>query len=72
MKQIKTIIRAASDVAAFDESVNMHMADGWQLRKREIINLPTDPSEAFNVAAFPALYAEMEKETPPFPEEVTA
>ena len=72
MKQIKTIVRAVADMAAFDIAVNNHLADGWQLRKREIINLPTDPSEAFNATVFPALYAEMERETPPFPEEVTA
>ena len=72
MKQIKTVVWPASQALNFDEEVNWHISEGWQLKKRDVLKLSSDPSEAFNFAVYPALYAELEKETPPFPEEVTA
>lgn len=72
MRQIRTVIRPMQMAAQFDEEVNMLLADGWRLKHQEVIKLPEAPSEAFNVATIPALYAELEREVPPFPEEVTA
>ncbi|MBR2963493.1 MAG: hypothetical protein IKC53_04740 [Lentisphaeria bacterium] len=72
MKRIKTVVWPASRAVFFDSEVNDCIADGWQLKKRELVKMPGEPSEAFNFAESPMLYAELEKETPPFPEEVTA
>ncbi len=67
MIRIKTILRpmeTAEQVAAFDAEVNAALAKGWALRKREVLKLPTAPSDAYNVAAFAALYAELTREEP--------
>lgn len=72
MKQIKTVVWPASQAVYFDREVNGSIAEGWQLKKRDVLVMSSTPNEAYNFAEFPALYAELEKETPPFPEEVTA
>lgn len=51
--------------------INKLLAEGWQLKRQEVLKLPDAPSEAFNVATLPVLYAELVREVPPFPEEVT-
>lgn len=71
MTEIKTIIRPTAQAWLFDADVNRHTAGGWIIKKREVLKLPSDPSEAFSVALVPVLYAELQRERPPWPEEVT-
>ena len=71
MIQIKTVVWPASQALSFDEEVNWHISEGWRLLKREVLNMSSTPSEPFNYAVFPALYAELEKASPPWPEEAT-
>ena len=71
MKQIKTIIEPIERAKCFDALVNCYLIDGWQLTKREIISIPGEPSDAFNASAVRFLYAELERQEPPFPEEIT-
>ena len=71
MKQIKTVIRPITQAKLFDADINRHTAAGWTLKKRETLKIPGEPSEAFNVAFTPALYAELERECPPWPDEIT-
>lgn len=71
MRQIKTVIQPVSHAAQFDAEVNTLLAAGWTLKRQEVLKLASDPSDAFNVASFPALYAELTREVPPWPEEVT-
>jgi len=71
MRQIKTIVWPASQAVYFDREVNGHIVDGWKLKKRKVLDMSSAPSEAFNFAVYPALYAELEREEPPYPEEVT-
>ena len=71
MRQVKTVILPLEKSALFDAKVNALLADGWSLKRREVLKMLSAPSEAFNVATYPALYAELTREVPPFPEEVT-
>lgn len=59
MKEIKTIIMTASNPEAFDKTVNDMIADGWELKYREVI-----PAGQPSAEHGPALYAEMERERP--------
>lgn len=59
MKEIKTIIRPATNPEAFDKAVNDAIADGWELKYREA--LPAGQSSAEYCRA---LYAELERERP--------
>lgn len=71
MRQIKTIIRPVAQATNFDAEINALLAEGWQLKRQEVLKLPDAPSEAFNVATLPVLYAELTREVPPFPDEIT-
>ncbi len=71
MKQIKTVVSPINQASKHDEEINRLLADGWALKKRTAINISGGISEAFNSPIIQALYAELEKNIPPFPEEVT-
>jgi hypothetical protein len=71
MKQIKTVIQPIEQATCFDALVNSLLIDGWQLKARTIINSTGELSEAFNAAVVRFLYAELERNEPPFPEEIT-
>lgn len=71
MKQIKTVIQPIEQPMCFDALVNCLLIDGWKLKTRRIINAESEPSEAFNVSVVRFLYAELEREEPPYPEEIT-
>lgn len=57
-------------LSEFDKAVNELLADGWQLRKREIQKVSGEISEAFSVPAVYVLYAELERFVADF-EEIT-
>ena len=57
MKQIKTIVRDASKVEAFDKDVNEAIAAGWTLTKRDVWN----PYSGLGIDYHRCLYAELEK-----------
>lgn len=71
MKQIKTVIQPLEQANCFDTLINHYLIDGWELKTRKIINTLGEPTEAFNVPAVRFLYAELERQEPPFPEEIT-
>lgn len=71
MRQIKTVIHPLERATKFDAEVNALLSDGWTLKRQEVLKLQDAPSEAFNTATFPVLYAELTREVPPFPEEST-
>lgn len=71
MKQIKTVTAPFERSEWFDKSINKLMAEGWTLKKRDILNVPGVLTEAFNAPVVQVLYAELEKYVPPFPEEIT-
>lgn len=58
MLQIKTIKNRLDNAASFDEAVNAALAEGWQLKKREVLQ-PKAQSE--NMQTYTMLYAELEK-----------
>lgn len=61
MKQIKTVIKPINSVTEYDNTINQLLNDGWQLKKRQIIESPGDISESFNFPVVRFLYAELEK-----------
>ena len=71
MKQIKTVIQPIEQPKSFDSLVNYLLTDGWELKTRKIITTTGELSEAFNAATVRFLYAELERNEPPFPEEIT-
>lgn len=71
MKQIKTVIQPIERPECFDALVNCLLIDGWELKTRKIINSTGELSEAFNAPVVRFLYAELERNEPPFPEEIT-
>lgn len=71
MKQIKTVIQPIEQPKFFDELVNCLLINGWELKTRKIINSTGELSEAFNAPVVRFLYAELERNEPPFPEEIT-
>lgn len=71
MKQIATVIQPIEQPKCFDALVNCLLIDGWQLKTRKIITTTGELSEAFNAPVVRFLYAELERQEPPFPEEVT-
>ena len=71
MKQIKTVILPIEQAKLFDELVNCLLIDGWQLKERKTINGTGELSEAFNASVVRFLYADLERQEPPFPEEMT-
>ena len=72
MKQIKTVSCPIERAEWFDNSVNDLLANGWILKKRDIMYVPGELSEAFNAPMVRLLYAELERHVPPFPEEITS
>jgi hypothetical protein len=58
-------------LAEFDAEVNALLADGWTLKKRELIGIEGEHSDAYNVTVVKALYAELERQAPDYPEEST-
>ena len=71
MKQIETVVCPIEHACRYDEDVNNLLADGWVLNKRSILFMTGDINEAYNSAVVQALYAELERYVPPFPEEIT-
>ena len=55
----------------FDNTVNNLLNDGWTLKTRKVIASQGELSEAFNIPIVRFLYAELERQQPPFPEEIT-
>ena len=72
MKQIRTVARPIEQRASFDAEVNALLVEGWTLKKRETVKSAGELSDAFNAPTVMLLYAELERERPPWPEEVTA
>lgn len=68
---IRTVLRAVYKLHEFDAEVNALLADGWTLKKRELIGVEGEPSDAYNVTVVKALYAELERQAPDYPEEST-
>ena len=71
MKQIATVIQPIEQAKSFDALVNSLLIDGWELKDRKIISAKGELSEAFNAPDVRFLYAELERNKPPFPEEIT-
>lgn len=69
-RQIKTVTAPFEKADWFDSAVNDLMADGWILKKRDLLNVPGLLSESFNAPVVQILYAELELWKPIF-EEVT-
>jgi hypothetical protein len=62
MLEIKTIIEPAFASEAFDTKVNLDIANGWELVRRDVL-VPGDRDRG------PILYAELEREVEPEEEE---
>lgn len=71
MKQIKTVIRLIGYASEFDEEVNRLLSQGWTLTKRTTMSMPGVLTDAFSSCTEQALYAELERMQPEYPEEVT-
>lgn len=71
MKQIKTVIQPIEHAKCFDALVNCSLIDGWELKTRKIITIQGELSDAFSASTVRFLYAEMERQEPPYPEEIT-
>lgn len=71
MKQIKTVVHPIEYAHRHDKEINSLLADGWILKKRTITNMSGEISEAFNSSIIQVLYAELERNVPPYPEEIT-
>lgn len=61
MKQIKTLIRPIWQSEQYDNEINRLLADGWELKKKEVIRIQGLPEESFNVPVILTLYAELER-----------
>lgn len=61
MKQIKTVVEPIDGAAQFDATINRLLGDGWELKKRTVIDNPGDLSDAFNFPVVRLLYAELER-----------
>lgn len=64
MLQIKTIIHADTD--GFDAEVNLAIAEGWELVKRDVL----PPYESHGTAYLRTYYAELEREVEEDEEEI--
>lgn len=71
MKQIKTVVRPILQASEFDNDINELLADGWDIKHRGITNMRGEINEAFNAPIIQVLYAELERYTKSYPEEVT-
>lgn len=68
--QIKTVIMPVYRADDFDRSINSLISGGWKLKRRKIIGIEGEPTEAFNMPVVRTLYAELERGDI-YPEEVT-
>ena len=71
MKQIKTVVYPIEYAHRYDKEINDLLADGWTLKRRNITNMCGEISEAFSSPIIKVLYAELERNIPPYPEEIT-
>ena len=71
MMQIKTVICPIERPKQFDDEINRLLFDGWKIRKREIQTMAGLPSEAFCFPEVRVLYAELDRNCPTYPEEIT-
>ena len=71
MYEIKTVTSPFERSVWFDDAVNELLADGWTLKRRELLNVPGVLTESFNVPLVQVLYAELERRTTPQFEEIT-
>lgn len=62
MREIKTIAYQIDRAASFDAAINALLADGWELKKRELLNVAGYPGEAFHIPTMQVFYAELERE----------
>lgn len=67
MRQIKTVLCPFSLVDKFDEKVNRLLSEGWELKRRGITHTSGEPNEVGSCATVQVVYAEMERQQPPFP-----
>ena len=56
MLEIKTILQQLRNYGDFDDAVNVALAEGWELARRDVITQSSDSYE-------PMLYAELERMT---------
>ena len=47
MRQIKTVIYQVLQSTLFDAEINRLLAEGWQIKRKEVLKIPDAPSEAF-------------------------
>ena len=71
MKQIKTVVYPIEYAHRYDKEINGLLADGWEIKKRNVMSVKGEPNEVGSAAITQALYAELERYTKPYPEEVT-
>lgn len=71
MKQIKTLVRVVEQAHNYDQEINSLLAKGWILKKRELLNIRGEISDSYNSVTEAVLYAELERDVPPYPEEIT-
>lgn len=71
MKQIKTVICPIENASEFDKAINNLLQKQWELKKRTTIAVKGYPNEVGSCAIIQGLYAELERQELPFPEEVT-
>lgn len=69
--EIRSVLMTVYRIHDFDAEVNALLADGWRLVKRELVRVEGEPSEACNAPVVKALYAELERNGQPWPEEST-
>ena len=69
--EIRSVLMAVYRINEFDAEVNVLLADGWRLVKRELVRVEGEPSDAYNVPVIKALYAELERSGHQWPEEST-
>lgn len=71
MREIKTVIEPIEHATKFDMFINCLLSNDWELKQRKIITMPSEITEASNTIPICCLYAELERNKPIYPEEVT-
>ena len=71
MKQIKTVVCPIEQAHRFDKAINLLLQERWALTKRATISVKGEPNEVGSCPTIQALYAELERQEPPYPEEIT-
>lgn len=69
--EIRSVLMPVYRISDFDAEINALLSGGWRLVKRELVRVEGEPNEACNVPIVKALYAELERQTPDYPEEST-